>query len=170
MKVLMMIVCANLFLTLSVMAENKIKHCGNGATEVQNAINFIQANANTILNNTSGVDSKEKKRFKKKMESVNVKCLDDKPACRNHPSRGGVSRHLFNSAVVVCYERIKDFFDSSSYCKLVEVIAHEFAHTARVDKDRGHNDGPNNDEVYRLGYETQALCQSRGLDHEIRRK
>ncbi len=168
MKVL--ICMLSLMLSSHVLANNKIKKCGSGESEVQAALDFIHGNANQILNDTTGVDRKEKDRFKNKMRKVNIKCLDDKPVCHNHSTRGGVSRHLFNSAVVICYNRIKDILGNNSFCGLVDVIAHEFAHTARVDKDRGHNNGPNNDEVYRLGDSAESLCNSRGLDHRIRNK
>jgi hypothetical protein len=159
-----------LLIAFNAEAAQKIKNCGSAAkSEVSEAIDFIQDNLETIMNNTSGMTSKEKKKLRKKAKNVNVKCMDHKPVCKNHSDRGGVSRHIFKSAVVVCYNRIRSFFGSNAFCGLVDTITHEFGHTAGVKKGSRHNDGPNNDRVYRLGDAAEDLCNTMGLDGSIAR-
>lgn len=164
------LLCFLLSVTVNANAAQKIKHCGNAATsEVQQALNFVKNNLETIMDDTSGMTSKEKKKLRKKASSVNIKCMDHKAVCKNHSDRGGVSRHIFNSAVVICYNRIRSVMSNNAFCALADTIIHEFGHTAKVDKARNHNDGPNNDKVYRLGDAAEDLCNSMGLDGSIPR-
>ncbi|MFT6069985.1 MAG: Zn-dependent M32 family carboxypeptidase [Bacteriovoracaceae bacterium] len=168
--VLMSYVCTGLLFAFNANAGQKIKHCGSNAKqEMAQALDFVQDNLETIMGDTSRITSKEKKKLRKKVKNVNLKCMDHKPVCRNHNDRAGVSRHLFNSAVVVCYNRIRDFYGNNAFCALVDTIIHEFGHTAGVYKAKDHNDGPNNDRVYRLGDAAESLCNSRGLDSSIPR-
>lgn len=151
-------------------AAQKIKNCGSAAkTEMGRALDFVQDNINTIMSDTSHMTSKEKKKLRKKVKKVNLKCMDHKRVCKKDSDRAGVSRHLFNSAVVICYNTIRDFHGTNAFCGLVDTIAHEFAHTAGVHKARNHNDGPNNDRVYRLGDSAESLCHSQGLNRSIAR-
>ncbi|TNF28591.1 MAG: hypothetical protein EP319_08720 [Deltaproteobacteria bacterium] len=151
-------------------AAQKIKHCGSAAeNQVEEALTFVQNNLNTIMNNVGDMTTKEKDKLRKKAFNVNIKCMDHKPVCEKHSTRAGVSRHIFNSAVVVCYNRIRSFYGNNAFCALADTIIHEFGHTANVDKDSDHNDGPNNDKVYRLGDAAESLCNSRGLDGPISR-
>lgn len=159
-----------LALTFNVHAKQRIKHCGSSAkSEVREALNFVKNNLETIMDDTSGMTSKEKKKLRKKAKNVNIKCMDHKPVCKNHSDRGGVSRHMFNSAVVICYNRIRSVMGNNAFCALADTIIHEFGHTAKVKKGRNHNDGPNNDKVYRLGDAAENLCNSMGLDGSIAR-
>ncbi|MBK23213.1 MAG: hypothetical protein CME70_04330 [Halobacteriovorax sp.] len=159
-----------LALTFNVHAKQRIKHCGSSAkSEVREALNFVKNNLETIMSDTSGMTSKEKKKLRKKAKNVNIKCMDHKPVCKNHSDRGGVSRHMFNSAVVICYNRIRSVMGNNAFCALADTIIHEFGHTANVKKARNHNDGPNNDKVYRLGDAAEDLCNSMGLDGSIPR-
>lgn len=159
-----------LLITFNANAAQKVKNCGNSAqSEVIRAMNFVHNNLETIMNDTSGMTSKEKKKLRKKVLNVNVKCMDHKPVCKNHNDRGGVSRHIFKSAVVICYNRIRSFMGNNAFCALADTIIHEFGHTAKVSKASNHNDGPNNDKVYRLGDAAEDLCNSMGLDRRISR-
>ena len=48
-------------------AAQKIKHCGsNGKSEVREALNFVKNNLETIMDDTSGMTSKEKRNFERK--------------------------------------------------------------------------------------------------------
>lgn len=151
-------------------AAQKVKNCGSAATtEVNRALDFVQDNIGTIMSNTSNMNSKEKKKLRKKVTKTNLKCMDHKNVCKKDTRRMGVSRHVFNKAVVLCYNSLRDFYGNNSFCALVDTIAHEIAHVANVHKAKDHNDGPNNDRVYRLGDSAESLCNSRGLDRNISR-
>lgn len=151
-------------------AAQRIKNCGTAATqEMRQAVSFVRSNISTIMANTTRLTKKEKRKLRKKVRKVNLKCMDHKNVCKNSGNTIGVSRHLFNSAVVICYNKIRDFYGNNAFCALVDTIAHEFAHTAGVYKARGHNNGHNNDRVYRLGDAAESLCADMGYDSRIPR-
>ena len=151
-------------------AAQKIKHCGGKSkSEVQKALNFLNNNIEGIMRNVNDLKDGEKRRLRRKVKNVNIKCMDHKPVCKNHSDRGGVERHIFNSAVVICYNRIRNTFGSNAFCKLVDVVFHEIGHAASVKKERGHNNGPNNDRVYRLGLAAEDKCDAKGKDRSIKK-
>lgn len=155
-------------LSTQAFAGQKVKRCSPAAEQkVQDSIDFLNLRIESIMNRVGDLTDAEKRRLRRKVDSVNVKCMDDRPVCENHDTRGGVSRHLFDSAVVICYNRIRDVGGAQASCLLSEVIFHEFAHTANVDKDSGHNNGPNDDRVYRVGYAAGHECSARGLASSI---
>lgn len=165
-----LVVVALLFSTGQAFGAQKIKNCGGKSkAEVRKTLKFLHKNIGKIMNNVSGLKDGEKRRLRRKVVNVNIKCMDHKPVCKNHPTRGGVERHLFNSAVVICYNRIRNTFGNNAYCKLADVVLHEIGHSASVHKDRGHNNGPNNDRVYRLGYAAEDRCDQLGLDRSIKK-
>ena len=159
-------------LSFSTQAANvrKILHCGNAAERtVEQALNFLDNNINTIINRTGDLKDGEKKRLRNKLEKLNFKCMDHKRVCKVKPDRGGQDRHLFNQAVVICYNNIRTILQDDAFCSLADVLLHEAGHSAGVKKDWGHNNGPNNDRVYRLGFSAADLCRERGLDRSIPR-
>ncbi|MBG07804.1 MAG: hypothetical protein CME68_03540 [Halobacteriovoraceae bacterium] len=158
-----------LFTTQSFAAQ-KIKNCGGKSkSEVQKSLNFLHNHIEGIMNNINDLTNGEKRRLRRKVKNVNIKCMDHKPVCKNHSDRGGVERHIFNSAVVICYNRIRNKFGNNAFCKLTDVILHEIGHSASVKKNRGHNNGPNNDRVYRLGLAAEDKCDAKGKDRSIKK-
>ena len=151
-------------------AAQKVKNCGGQSHgEVKKVLKFLHNNLEGIMNNINDLKPGEKRRLRRKVKNVNIKCMDHRPVCKNHPSRGGVERHLFNSAVVICYNRIRSFFGNNAFCKLTDVVLHEIGHASSVKKDRGHNNGPNNDRVYRLGLAAEDKCDAKGKDRSIKK-
>ncbi|MFZ9002242.1 MAG: hypothetical protein ACO20H_13125 [Bacteriovoracaceae bacterium] len=161
-----------IFASFSTQAANvrKIKNCGNAAERtIEQALDFLDNNINTIINRTGDLKKGEKKKLKKKLSKLNYKCMDHKRVCRVKPDRGGKDRHLFNQAVVICYNNIRTILEDDAFCTLADVLIHETGHSAGVKKDSGHNNGPNNDRVYRLGFAAADLCRELGLDRSIPR-
>lgn len=158
-------------LTLSISSANasrKIKHCGSNAkATIKRALSFLDSNVNTIINRTSHLKKGEKRKLKRKLRNINFKCMDHKRVCKKKATRGGRSRHIFNSAVVICYNNVRKLLEDDAFCTLADVLIHETGHTAGVKKNRGHNNGPNNDRVYRLGFAAKDLCVEQGLDGSI---
>ena len=164
------LITLTLIFSVSSFGAQKIKHCGGKSHgEVKKSLGFLHKKIEKIMNDVPDLTNGEKRRLRRKVKNVNIKCMDHKPVCKNHPDRGGVERHLFNTAVVICYNRIRSEFGNNAYCKLADVILHEIGHSASVDKDRGHNNGPNNDRVYRLGFAAESKCESLGLDRSIKK-
>jgi len=169
MKLSHLIVASFVLLAVNTPAfgAQQIKDCGLGATrEIEDALGFIHSNLETIMTNVGDLTNNEKDRLRRKIDRVNIKCKDHRRVCRN-ATRGGISRHLFDAAVVVCYNNVRDIMGGQAFCSLADVIVHEIAHTANVSKDHGHNDGPNGDRVYRTGNAARLLCRVQGLDGTI---
>ncbi|TDJ06433.1 MAG: hypothetical protein E2O68_05010 [Deltaproteobacteria bacterium] len=167
-KLILLFTMSLLFSTSAFSARN-IKHCGSNAeSTMKDALRFLDNNINTIINNTGDLKNGEKKRLKNKLANINFKCMDHKQVCKKKATRGGKSRHLFNAAVVICYNNIRTLLQDDAFCTLADVLIHEAGHAAGVKKDWGHNNGPNNDKVYRLGYAAADLCRTKSLDRAIR--
>jgi len=148
----------------------KVLHCGNNAERtIKEALTFLDNNINTIINRTGDLKKGEKSKLKKKLSKLNYKCMDHKKVCKIKPDRGGKDRHIFNQAVVICYNNIRTILQDDAFCSLADVLLHETGHSAGVKKDWGHNNGPNNDRVYRLGFAAADLCREKGLDKSIPR-
>lgn len=156
--------------SVNAFAAQKIKHCGSAAEEeVELSLNFLKDNLNSIMADVGDLTNNEKDKLRRKIDRVDIKCMDHRPVCENHDSRGGVSRHIFESAVVICYNRIRSYGSTQASCLLSDVILHEIAHTADVDHASGHNNGPNNDRVYRTGEAARSRCLELGLASSIPR-
>lgn len=152
----------------AVQAAQKIKHCGPAArAQMQSVLSFLQSNIETIMGDVNDLKTGEKRKLRRKVRNVNIKCMDHRRVCRRKASRGGIDRHLFNRAVVICYNNISTVAQSTAYCKLADVVLHEIAHSAGVKKQWGHNGGPNGDRVYRTGYAAEDLCIQQGLNGSI---
>ena len=148
----------------------KVLHCGNNAERtIKEALTFLDNNINKIINRTGDLKKGEKSKLKKKLSKLNYKCMDHKKVCKIKPDRGGKDRHIFNQAVVICYNNIRTILQDDAFCSLADVLLHETGHSAGVKKDWGHNNGPNNDRVYRLGFAAADLCREKGLDKSIPR-
>lgn len=158
------------FLSSQAFAAQKVKNCSSSAeSEVESTLRFLQNNLGTIMRDVGDLTDREKEKLRDKIDRVDIKCMDHKPVCQNHDERGGISRHIFQAAVVICYNRIRDVGGASASCLLADTVFHEIAHTANVDHERGHNDGPNNDKVYRTGRAASNLCFEMGRDDSIPR-
>jgi len=168
MKKLLFILTALTLTIASAHADRKIKNCGSDAKKtMKKALSFLDNNVNTIINRTGDLKSGEKKKLKRKLKNINFKCMDHKQVCKKKADRGGKSRHIFRSAVVICYNNVRKLLQDDAFCTLADVLIHETGHAAGVKKDNGHNNGPNNDRVYRLGYAASDLCVEKGLDGSI---
>jgi hypothetical protein len=148
----------------------KIMHCGSKAEkEMKAALKFLDNNINGIINRVSDLTKNEKKRLKRKLKNLNFKCMDHKRVCKNKADRGGRSRHIFKQAVVICYNNIRKLLEEDAFCQLTDTLIHEAAHAARVTKARRHNDGPNTDRVYRVGFAAFDICEGKGLNRAIKK-
>ena len=133
---------------------------------VEDALDFVQTKIESIMNGVSDLTARDKRRLRLKIHTTNLKCMDHKRVCRDS-NRGGIDRHLFNSAVVVCYNNIRDALGGQAFCKLADIVLHEIAHSAGVNKTWGHNNGPNGDRVYRTGESAYSRCVALGQQSSI---
>lgn len=160
----------SLIVSTNAFAGQKVKHCSpSSKAEVEDSLDFLKNNLNTIMVDVGDLTQNEKDKLRRKIDSVDIKCMDHKPVCQNHEDRGGVSRHIFESAVVICYNRIRDVGGSAASCTLADVLLHEIAHTADVHHANNHNDGPNSDRVYRTGLAASDRCFELGRASSIPR-
>lgn len=167
MKQLILIPLVLAYATVTADAAGKIKQCGSSARQtIQEARDFVENNINTIISNVGDLKNGEKRKLRRKIGKINIKCGDHKRVC-NRPDLLGIERHVFGKAFVMCYNNIRDLYNGMAFCKIAGNIVHEAAHSAGVKKDRGHNNGPNNDRVYRLGNAAQTLCRQNGLDGTV---
>lgn len=163
-----------LFCTLGLIANpafssQKIKKCGpNAESTIESAVDFLQNDVENIMNAVGDLTSKEKKKLRRKLEGVNIKCGDSMKVC-DRADLVGVRRHLLNKSVVLCYNNIRSLDGSQAFCELSGTLLHEVAHAADVQKASNHNDGPNNDRVYRTGNAATQRCVAAGLDGSIPR-
>ena len=154
---------ASMAFTMPALAKPKIKQCSNRQTrELKSIRSFLNKNIGPIMKSVKDLTKKEKERLKKKIANVNFKCLDDKKVCTDH-KRYGMSRHLFKSAIVICYDFHRHKKDKA-YCELTDTVLHEAAHAARVKKGDPHKRG---DRVYRVGNAAKKLCKKKGLNRQI---
>ncbi len=145
-------------------AKPKVKQCSNRQTSELNAIrSFLNKNLTNIMGQVKDLTSKEKKRLRKKIANVNLKCLDDKKVCKDHKLYGK-SRNLFGAAVVICYDYHRKH-GAKAYCELTDTVLHESAHAARVKKNKNHT---SSDRVWRVGRAARSLCRDKGLDRAIK--
>lgn len=145
-------------------AAQKIKYCGTQARmEVARSLDFLQDRLETILANVGDLTNKEKRKLRRKIDRVNIKCFDHKKLC-DRADLMGVRRHMLKKAVGLCYNNIRAGEGTDGFCELTEVLMHEMAHAASVDKASNHNDGPNGDRVYRTGWAAGTLCRQSGVN------
>lgn len=146
------------------LAKPKIKQCSNRQTsELKSIRSYLKSNLKKIMRSVSDLTDKEKKRLEKKIKNVNFKCLDDKKVCKDHKLYGK-SRHLFKSAIVICYDFHRKHKDEA-YCELMDTVLHETAHASRVKAGKPHASG---DRVWRVGRAARKLCNQDGLNREIK--
>jgi hypothetical protein len=155
--------CTLLF-SSTVLAKPKIKQCSTRQTsELKKIRSYLKDNLKTIMKSVSDLTDKEKKRLRKKIKNINFKCLDDKKVCKDH-GRYGVSRNLFKTAIVICYDYHRKHKDEA-YCELTDTVLHETAHASRVEKSDPHKPG---DRVWRVGRAARKLCREDNLDRALK--
>ena len=164
-KKMLLVSITAMFFTLQ--GHAAIKKCtANETSEISSARNFLRSNLDTILGNVSGLTGQDKRKIKRKVKNINIKCLDHRRVCKKRDNVVGVERNIFKTSIVLCYERIRNM-GNSAFCGLADTILHEIGHSAGVSKASNHNDGPNGDRVYRLGDAAENLCNTNGLNRAI---
>lgn len=139
--------------------------------ELQDAFTFISDNFVEILDITDELlpepadpfSSSKLQRYKKKFCDLKIKCISNEPKCDG--TLLGMSHGILSNKLFLCYDTIAD----SSYCNLVETIAHEAGHALSMgDGVAFHVAGGNpGDRIYALGDSAGSLCWTSGLDHTI---
>ena len=161
---ILFLIFSTLLFSSTVSAKPKIKQCSNRqASELKDIRSYLKKNLKTIMKSVSDLTDKEKKRLKKKVKNINFKCLDDKKVCKDH-NRYGMSRHLFKTAIVICYDYHRRHGDEA-YCELTDTVLHEIAHASRVEKSDPHKAG---DRVWRVGRAARKLCRKNNLDRALK--
>ena len=115
--------------------------------------------------------SKMKQRYRKKTANVVLICQDDKKGCINNRYLGVAKwkKRVFSddrgNKIRVCYYDHVSI--GSSFCNLVDTVAHEIAHKAAIPKQKGHSKRPftvfNTDPVYQFGDAAKTICQNADL-------
>ncbi|NNE42405.1 MAG: hypothetical protein HKN14_15970 [Marinicaulis sp.] len=95
---------------------------------------------------------------------------DSAPLCD-----GSSGRHAFGAAsnkIRICYKKVSDAAAATpdrGFCRLTELVAHEFGHAVGIKKDRVGNHSDNqNDRVYRWGWAWGDYCRSGGFNRDLR--
>lgn len=137
--------------------KGEIIRCNDKEAQVMHTVqSFIRENIDKIVSHESvreQITDKEIKRLKRKVMRVDIRCNKGGLSyCElNHVL--GVSKNIFQKVVNICFDMHSD------YCGLVDTVLHEMAHTASVRIEENHNDGPNNDLVYKLGHAAKDVCE-----------
>ena len=103
-----------------------------------------------------GQERRSERQIMRRVEKLNFVCKNDKN-CSSHTALQGTV--VGGNRVRICSNELKE----ASFCKVVEIAAHEFGHNAHIPKDRygAHNRrGPSDpDQVYQFGFYARELCR-----------
>lgn len=167
------LVFASLFIASTASHAASTRNCDNGAaSELLNAASFISQEASRDvmrgqdLHRRRGAERRIKRRISRgSMKNMLYVCDS---ALQNFRCGQGYNAftHAFNTKnVYVCVDKMKE--RNFSFCDLVGTAAHEYGHIVGVKKAGDHNDGPNNDRVYKFGYAVRDLCYAQGRDRTL---
>lgn len=142
-------------------------HTKNCSAAAQLALNdafaFIRNHENELMNDFDIADRRAterriKRRFSRKINRTRVGCGTGVLCRTNQDNRFAL--HAFGIAgnkIRVCYEKMLN--SGYRFCNLVNTVAHEFAHSIGIKKDRAGGHSRNQDDrVYQFGDFAGNLC------------
>lgn len=107
----------------------------------------------------------------RKLGNLWFACANDSaPLCKDSSGRHAMG--AASNKIRICYTKVRDRTLATSgrgFCRLTELVAHEFGHAVGIKKDRvGQHSKNRNDRVYKWGFAWGDYCRSGGFDHDLR--